>query len=491
MLLRTDLSKTLANAPTLEDLGVTLRSIDENEQALRIAYENQLNQQAEFLSQIKQEKLNKIKVDLESEKKIHQQTCNDKYEEAIKDTHLTQKQRENMASTLQESLQKYEAEAIRKYGQLVKKLEEEIALSKQNFLDEQQGKFEQEITENDTKRENIKNELRQFIASDQSDRINKFKNELTEKVKAIDNKIAKSVKIVNSNATNFLLDEYKAIDLFLYKTLNDLAQKYLVCRRDELKLALAIRLSQFTDYQLADALKLSEKVVTSLSIQVTNKEKNKISFELIARDIDQEINLNSNQNHFKDVLLAIKEESFTFTSRAEYLFTCYFDAKKREYGNRISSFASDNLLNQDNARRYLQEQALDYLLKHTDPKDFYLTFVNLGIEAMQAKIREKEETHSIDNYNIHHDQVLRELNDKLNETYDNFFIENDISPSVKEKLNHNEIKKVFFQMLTMGYMKHERENVYTLQNKLSAEEVLAKLDEDFEKQKTTFSKQKN
>lgn len=488
MLFRAELIKPDVMGTKLKDLGEALRLIDSNEQEFRLTIEHELKQHADFLAQEKQEKLEQIKNKLESEKKSYQQLNESKYKDDSKAPHLTETQRNRLRATLQEKLKQYETFTIRKYEQLSKQLAEQIDLSKKKFLEEQQNKINDEISQNAIKREKIINELGCFLVPDKDYTLDNYMEELYDTVKEIDEKIAESARSINSDLGKLVLDEYKKMDIYLYNTINNLAQKYLLYKSDELKLALVLSLSKLTNYRLDESLRLADRIVANLSAQVISKEKNRISFELISQDIEKELNLNSGENRFKDVLSAIKETCGKFTARAEYLFTCFNHAKKQEYGNKLSSIASDNLIDQENARLYLQERTLDYLIKHIDPKKFYLTFVNLGIEAMQAKIRDREDNHSLNDFNIHHDQVLKELNDELNQIYDNFFIENKISPIVKEKLNHAEIQKMFFQMLTHGYMKHEPDNFYTLRNNLPSAEILAELEADCEKQKLLFPK---
>lgn len=266
-----------------------------------------------------------------------------------------------------------------------------------------------------------------------------------------------------------------------------LAQKRLLTKQGELKLSIAMHLCKLTNYHLDESLRLAEKVVADLSAQFANKEKNKVSFEHIARAIEDEIDLITapGNANFEDVLTAIKEECVNFSARTEYLFTSLYHSKKREYGNQLSSAATDELIDQDDARRLLQERALNYMLKHVDPAHFHSTFINLGMEGVLAC----NEQNSLNNFHTHHEQVLRNLQNSLNETYDNFFIENAISPQVKEKLNYTEIKHMFFQMLTKGYMNHKQEMHYTLQNNLTSADVLLELDADIERQKSLLPTQ--
>lgn len=384
--------------------------------------------------------------------------------------------------------------SIKEMGEALKKIEQtELSLrselEKQQSLNEFSPELQREIQDkrnaNLTAKNVIVNQLRKRLLFDQANKLAQYQSELKQKNIEIDARISESNKLINDDGENkIVLDEYKKIDTYLYNTINDLAQKHLVCRRDELKLALAIRFSKFTDFDLEKSIQLSERIVSNLTLQITSKEKNKISFELISRDIDDEINKSTNECHFADVLAAIKQECLTFTARTEYLFTCLFDAKRKAYGNNLSAKAIETLLDQDNARRYLQEQVLDYLLKNTDANEFYLTFVNLGIDSLQAKIHEKDNPESMSAFNQHQNVVLGNLHEKLMTTYNNFFEEKNICNAVKDKLNHSEIQKVFFQMLTRGYMKHEREDYYNLGKGLSSLEVLAELDKELEKYST-------
>ncbi|WP_131783780.1 hypothetical protein [Legionella gresilensis] len=471
-----------SKSPSMEELGNELREIDIREQVFFANVNDKLKAYADLCAKDKQIRLETIKKNLEHEKEQRQQTSKSEYKETFKNKQLTESQQIKHESILQQKLKRYEDIAIRKYEQFSKQCEEQFEEEKKLFLKEQQHVFDEKIAKNNNKRDSVKASLRLLVNSGQATRVKNFKLELNEKVKALDAEIEKSLRLVNNDSSK-ALDEYKRIDIYLYNTLNNLAQKHLYATRNELKLSLAIKLSELTKYNLQASLELSEKIVKSLSIQITSKDKNKISFELIAKNIEKELGLSPQENNFEKILLAIKSECLKFTARTEYLFTSYYDAKKREYGNKISSDASDVLIDQDNACRLLQEQVLNYMLKNVNPTEFHSTFVNLGIEELRIKMSNDVTGERIQAFARHKTEVLEQLSDRLNELYDNFFIEKRISPVVKEKLNRSEVQKFFYERITQKYMKHKQDDIYNLGTvKLSASEVLAELEGELEKQ---------
>ncbi|STX29763.1 Uncharacterised protein [Legionella beliardensis] len=473
MLFKLDKSKPLS----IEDLGKELQSIDTREQAFFLNIEDKLSDYAAQCDKQKQVSIKTFKEKLEHERQLSL-ASKAQANETLKQKPLTQGQPEKN-STIFEKLQEPEDAAMaRKYEQFVKQLEGKIEEEKQKFLAEQQDIFDKKIAKNALKREDIKNNLRQLVLTDQASKIAEFKSELNNTVQQLSDEMNRSVALVNQDDSK-ALDEYKRINIYLYNTLNHLAQKHLCCMRDELKLSLAVKLSQLTKYNLNESLELAERVVTSLTIQITSKDKNKISFELIAKDIEKELGLSPEENNFEKILLTIKQECFIFTARTEYLFTSYFDAQKREYGNRINSTASDTLISQDNACRLLQEQVLNYMLNRVNPNEFHAIFVNLGMEELQARMHNQ----STVAFERHRVGVLEQLSNRLNALYDNFFVEKGICPAVKEKLNRAEVQKFFYERITQKYMKHKQDDAYYLgQKKLSSTQVLDEFEADFEKQ---------
>lgn len=357
---------------------------------------------------------------------------------------------------------------------------------KQRIIDHQEN-YQKLLNELSNHTENQIEDLRKELSDLLYDKKNdtqraEFRKEFTEKLTALDDILLASATKLNTYVDSNVLREYKKIDVLLFNEINKLANKDLLMNTDRLKISLMISLRSVANYNLEEAEKIANEVITQLEQCMSKEHPKKVSFESITKNVEKILNIDPKDNLFKDLYFAVKEGYNQFIQKKEFLYTNLYNAKKLDFERLLNLSLYDTLIDQDNSRIGIQLQVVEYLAAHKEPKQFYNEIVTLAMKEAETKRKAMEDKNSSSSlgelFNIYQKETLRRLKTELSDIYNQFFIENQFTLPVINMLNHDEIIKMYLQNAARCMQQVNYPDYYS---SLNTKQVLQAFDEEEQK----------
>lgn len=322
-----------------------------------------------------------------------------------------------------------------------------LKIRKEEIEENYKQSFNELLQKNKSKEQEVEKEIYNLmINQDQTEKFVEFKREFSYVLNELDRQLNERAVSLNQDLESNVLHEFQKIDVLVFNTVNALAKKDVLVNIDQAKVALIIRLRTFTDYDLEHAQTIANGIIDQVA--ASYMENKRVSFEKIAKDLEERLKLP--KGHFVEILSAVKGPCAEYLRNKEYLYTNLYNAKKLEFQQRLRGEFYDKLIDQDQARIQIEQQMLAHLIKAKNPKDFYLTFVRLGMEEIEA-VKQKDEK-SIIAFKRHQLETLNQLRDELNEGFLKFYQEKEMTLPAIKMLNISEVQKMYMRIAILGFV---------------------------------------
>jgi len=341
-----------------------------------------------------------------------------------------------------------------------------------------------------------------------------FLNASSEILTTLDETIKNKAALLNKNKPDDVLTAYKEMEKIIYHTTNTLSQKMLLTHSHLLKLNLIFRLAPFTQYDLEKSEKYANTIISELKTQIAVK-KDKFRFEKMTKQIEQDLLEMTPKGECNELFgklhLAITNQCSAYTHDLTIFYSDLYYKKMQKFCNAIAPEINNQFLIQEKAQHQIQAQLVNFLHQHINPKYFHLDQVYRGIQDhllmkndksarlwifdnykkdlfehlnKQKQKAIKEGPSSCAHYVKYQTTELRRLStfeeimkiedqaqrlaafenyqqseqekitQKFDALYEQFFEKNEITPLVRQRINHAATKNIFFKQLTAGYMEH-------------------------------------